>query len=429
MQKTSKIQEGLLQELEETRRQLMEAEDTIEAIRSGQVDALVLQNGGGHQLFTLQSADHAYRVFIEKMNEGAVTLNKQGIILYANSQFASMVRRPLSQVIGMRFDQFIALQSVSSYQKMVKNCLTGDCKGEVEIVQNDQYVPTQLSLNALELSSGISINIILTDLTLQKKTQKQLEDNNRQLELLNKTLEASNHDLQQFASVASHDLQEPLRKILMFGDLIRTRTGTKLDNTEQQYLDKIIASANRMKTLIIDILNYSRLSVNEGEFLPVDLNGLVKDLLDDFELVMEEKKARIISSDLAVLEVNRGQVRQLFQNLVSNALKFSNPAAAPIVKITGHHLAEKSFDSAEQENGPFYLITIEDNGIGFDEKYIPNIFALFERLNAKEKYEGTGIGLAITKKIVEKHDGIIHVKSKPGQGSKFQIILPVKRAQ
>lgn len=429
MQKPSKIQEDLLQELEETRRQLMEAEETIEAIRSGQVDALVLQKGDSHQLFTLESADHAYRVFIEKMNEGAVTLNKQGIILYANSQFACMLDRPLFQVIGMPFNQFLTSQSQSIYQKLVKACWSGDSKGEVEIVQNDQYIPIQLSLNALELSNGISINIILTDLTLQKKTQKQLEDNNRQLELLNKTLEESNHDLQQFASVASHDLQEPLRKILMFSDLIKTRTGLKLDSKEQLFFDKIIGSANRMKTLIIDILNYSRLSVNEGEFSPVDLNELVKDLLEDFELVLEEKKARIIASDLAIVEVNRGQVRQLFQNLVSNALKFSSPGVAPIVKINGRHLAEKSFDSAEQKNGPFYLISIEDNGIGFEEKYIPNIFALFERLNAKEKYEGTGIGLAISKKIVEKHDGVLDVKSKVGEGSIFQIILPVKHAQ
>jgi len=429
MRKPSKIQEDLLQELEETRRQLMEAEETIEAIRSGQVDALVLQKGDTHELYTLESADRAYRVFIEKMNEGAVTLNKQGIILYANSQFATMLDRPLYQVIGMPFDQFIAPQSQSIYKKLVSACWSGDCKGEVEIVQNDQYVPIQLSLNALELSGGISINIILTDLTLQKKTQKQLEDNNRQLALLNKTLEESNHDLQQFASVASHDLQEPLRKILMFGDLIKTRAGTQMDSREQLYFDKIIGSANRMKTLIVDILNYSRLSVNDGEFAPVDLNELVKELLDDFELVIEEKKARIIATELAVLEVNRGQIRQLFQNLVSNALKFSNPGIMPVVKITGRYLAEKSFGSPEQENGPFYLITIEDNGIGFEEKYIPNIFALFERLNAKEKYEGTGIGLAITKKIVDKHAGIIYVKSKPGEGSVFQIILPVKHAQ
>ncbi|MBO9562087.1 MAG: PAS domain S-box protein [Niastella sp.] len=429
MPKLPKIQERLLHELEETRRRLMEAEDTIEAIRSGQVDALVVQNGDGHQLYTLQSADHAYRVFIEQMNEGAVTLGKQGTILYANSQFAAMVGQPLSAVIGIPFYRFIVPAFQSFFRQLVEACGKSDCKGEVEIIHQERSVPVQLSLNQLELAESISINIIVTDLTLQKNNQQLLEDNYRQLELLNRTLEASNHDLQQFASVASHDLQEPLRKILMFGERIKISAGTKLDEREQQFLDKITGAATRMKTLIVDILNYSRLSVSDGVFLPVDLNELVKDLLEDFELVLEEKKAHIETSQLAVLEVNRGQVRQLFQNLVSNALKFSNPNVAPRVTISGRHLAEKSFDSADQADGPFYLISIEDNGIGFEEKYIPNIFSLFERLNAKEKYEGSGIGLAITKKIVEKHSGIMHVTSTPGQGSSFHIILPVKRAQ
>jgi light-regulated signal transduction histidine kinase (bacteriophytochrome) len=361
------------------------------------------------------------------MNEGAVTLNKKGTIVYANSQFARMVNRPLSSAIGMTFLSFIGPSSQPFYQQLVKACLTKDCKGEVELVHNDRLMPIQLSLNALELADGVFINLLLTDLTLQKNTQKQLEDNNRQLELLNRTLEESNHDLQQFASVASHDLQEPLRKILMFGNSIKTSDVIDAKSKQHQLLDKIIGAANRMKILIVDILNYSRLSVNEGGFTPVDLNELVLEVLEDFELVLEEKKAQMVTGRLATLEVNRGQARQLLQNLVSNALKFSNDSVAPLIKITGRHLAEKSFDSPEKKNGPFYLLSIEDNGIGFEEKYTPNIFALFERLNAKDKYEGTGIGLAITKKIVEKHSGMIDVKSKPGKGSTFQIILPVKR--
>jgi PAS domain S-box-containing protein len=429
MPKPSKIQTSLLQELEETRRRLMEAEDTIEAIRSGQVDALVVHNDDGHQLYTLQSADHAYRMFIEKMNEGAVTLNMQGNILYANSQFAAMVGQPLSVVIGTPFHSFVVPAFQSFYQQLAQACRAGDCKGEVEVIHHERSVPVQLSLNQLELAEEIFINIIVTDLTLQKNNLQLLEDNYRELALLNKTLEASNHDLQQFASVASHDLQEPLRKILMFSERIRNTTGTKMDEKEQQFLEKVIGAANRMKTLIVDILNYSRLSVNDGVFLPVDLNVLVKELLEDFELVLEEKKAEIVSSPLAVLEVNRGQVRQLFQNLVSNALKFSTPGLPPRVTISGRYLAEKSFDSVGKENGPFYLISIQDNGIGFEEKYIPNIFSLFERLNAKEKYEGSGIGLAITKKIVEKHHGIMHVSSRVGEGSTFEIILPVKRTR
>lgn len=426
MNNSIKSTEELLQELEETRRQLLEAEEIIEAIRTGQVDALVVQNGSKHQLYTLHTADHAYRVFIEKMNEGAVTLNRQGNILYANSQFAAMVCKPLSLIIGLPFMEFIAPASRPYYLGLFEISWSNDCKGEILLLCLDFTIPVQLSLNLLELADGVAMSIILTDLSFQKAAQQQLEDNNRQLEHLNKTLEASNHDLQQFASVASHDLQEPLRKIQLFSDLIKTSGKSNLSARELNYLDKIIASADRMKTLIVDVLNYSRLAGSEGGFSMVDLNRLVKDLLEDFELVIQEKQARIELSALAILEVNRGQIRQMIQNLVSNALKFSRPGVPPVVTITGRRLALKKFDSAPQADGPFYMICVTDNGIGFEEKYIPTIFALFERLNAKEKYDGTGIGLAITKKIIEKHDGLIHVKSKVGQGSEFQIILPVK---
>jgi signal transduction histidine kinase len=147
--------------------------------------------------------------------------------------------------------------------------------------------------------------------------------------------------------------------------------------------------------------------------------------LEDLELLIEEKKARIFISELPVLVGNRGQIRQAFQNLISNALKFAKSDKPPIVKIKGKRLAEKSFDSVEKEDGGYCLIQVSDNGIGFDEKYIPNIFSLFERLHSKEKYDGSGIGLAITKKIIQKHKGLIHVQSQEGIGSVFEIILPM----
>src|SRR5262249_51373419 len=155
------------------------------------------------------TADHAYRVFIEKMTEGALTLSREGIILFANSQFSDMTGLPLSGIIGLPFELFIAINNRPFYQKLFASAWEGDCKGEVEIVCRERYTPVQLSLTALELAEGISLSVIITDLTVQKASQRKLEENNRQLEHLNQTLEDSNHDLQQFASVASHDLQEP----------------------------------------------------------------------------------------------------------------------------------------------------------------------------------------------------------------------------
>ena len=248
-----------------------------------------------------------------------------------------------------------------------------------------------------------------------------------QLAEINQALEISNHDLQQFASIASHDLQEPLRKIQMFSHLMREKA-VDLSPDSKRYLQKIIDSSTRMRTLIIDILTYSKLSAHDFLVECVDLNEIVNDLLEDFELIVEEKKAKIIVTNLPCIDVNRGQIRQVFQNIISNALKFAKLDMPPVIEIKSKLIAEKSFSSKEQKEGPYCLISIHDNGIGFDEKYVQNIFSLFERLHAKDKYEGTGIGLAIAKKIIEKHNGLITAVSKEGRGAEFQIILPVSQA-
>jgi PAS domain S-box-containing protein len=419
----------LKKELEEVRRQLYEANETIEAIRTGQVDGLILHNGTEHQLFTLKTADHAYRVFIEKMSEGAITLNADGIILYANSQFAEMVGRPLSQVMGHSLKSFIAEASTPFYETLFQSAWKGDCKGEVEISHTQRNMPVQLSLSPLELPGTISLSIIITDLTVQKVAQKQLEDYNTKLEQLNRNLESSNYDLQQFASVASHDLQDPVRKMLLFANQLKAEAQDRFSETDERYLNKIISSASRMRTLISDVLNYSKLSEDDTGYSDVDMNDVLNEILEDLELAIKDKNAKIIAGELPCLEASRGQLRQLFQNLISNALKFAKTDVAPVIEIKAKRLAEKSFNSREEEGGAYCLLQVTDNGIGFDEKYIPNIFSLFERLHSKEKYEGSGIGLAITKKIIEKHHGLINVKSREGIGSEFEIILPFRHTK
>jgi PAS domain S-box-containing protein len=425
MESIKKTKQELLSEIEELNRQLEEANETIEAIRTGQVDALVVQGHSGHQLYTLKSADQTYRVFIEKMTEGAVTLNLEGIIVYCNSKFASMVNLPLSKVLGLPFQDFVAAESQKEYAELFKNCWKMDCRGELILQGEETRTPVQLSLTTLELDEGVSLSIILTDLTLQKETQKQLSAYNLQLEETNHALESSNHDLQQFASVASHDLQEPLRKIQIFSNLLTEKYGRAFNEESSRYLEKIVDSAGRMKMLIIDILNYSSLSSTKSEISCLDLNILVNDVLMDFDLIIQEKQAKVVVKNLPSIAVNKGQIRQVFQNIISNALKFTRTDSSPVIEISAKRISEKSLTSPEQEDGPFCMISIHDNGIGFNEQYTLNIFALFERLHPKDKYEGTGIGLAIAKKIVEKHNGLIHVKSKEGTGSEFIIILPV----
>jgi PAS domain S-box-containing protein len=423
---TYKSNEELLKEVEELRYQLAEANETIEAIRTGQVDALVVQGQNGHQLYTLKSADQTYRVFIEKMTEGAVTLNPQGLILYCNSQFASMVHCPLSEVIGRPFEEFVAEENKLQYNRLFEKCWASDCKGEVMLAAGESHRPVQLSLTTLELEEGISLSIILTDLTAQKKAQRQLLENNRQLEEINRALEASNHDLQQFASIASHDLQEPLRKIQIFANLLKENGASAAPSA--RHLQKIIDSSARMRTLIVDILNYSKLSADDHSRECIDLREIINELRDDFELVIAEKGAQIITGDLPCIDVNKGQIRQVFQNIISNALKFSRPGVPPFIEIKSKRIGEKTFHSPEDEQGTYCFISVQDNGIGFDGKYVQNIFSLFERLNPKDKYEGTGIGLAIAKKIIEKHQGLITADSSEGEGACFQIILPLSQS-
>ncbi len=269
-----------------------------------------------------------------------------------------------------------------------------------------------------------------TDIHEQKLANELLEikvaDRTSELMQINAELEASNHDLQQFASVASHDLKEPLRKIQVFSTIIRDKYLKEEQNGISSYIDRIINSSDRMSGLITDLLTFSRLSVS-SLFTETKIRKVVEEILVDLEISITEKKALIHIGELPVLEAIPGQIRQVFQNIISNALKFSRPEIQPEISIGSDFVDFKSPDAPTVEKGKFCRITVTDNGIGFDEKYLNKIFTIFQRLNSASAYEGTGIGLAIAKKIVDKHNGIITAKCKAGEGSSFIIILPVSQ--
>jgi signal transduction histidine kinase len=279
-------------------------------------------------------------------------------------------------------------------------------------------------------------NILKEEIEIRKKAEKDLSDLNHSLEKrveerteelfkINKQLESSNDDLQQYASVASHDLKEPLRKIQIYSD--KVRRSYLAENAEaDEYMQKIISSSQRMSRLISDLLNYSRLS-GEGLYKTTDINVILNELMADLEIPIAEKNAIVHIDTFPPMDVIPGQIRQLFQNILSNALKFSKKNVAPLVNINVVRIAEHELDSAEAENGNYCRITISDNGIGFNEMYKEKIFTMFQRLHSKEAFEGTGIGLAIVKKIVEKHNGIITVSSREGEGTTFTLVLPIRQ--
>jgi len=268
-----------------------------------------------------------------------------------------------------------------------------------------------------------------TDIHDQKTMADVLEhkvaERTSELQKINAALEVTNAELFQFASVASHDLKEPLRKIHMFSTLIKDRYMQDEQNGASDYINRIISSSARMTKLINDLLTFSRLSI-KSLFEQTDLNVVVQEVLADLELSIAEKDAIVKVEPLPVIDAVPGQLRQVFQNIVSNALKFSSTEYKPCITIKSETISasEAGLDLHEDD---CCKIEISDNGIGFDEQHAAKIFTIFQRLHGREKYEGTGIGLAITKKIIDKHNGVIYANSRIGEGSVFTIILPMKQ--
>lgn len=254
--------------------------------------------------------------------------------------------------------------------------------------------------------------------------EKKVEERTAELKEANSRLETSNSELQQYAFIASHDLQEPLRKIITFSHVTKERFIQSDEGL--QYINRIIASSERMRSLINDLLSYSKLS-NTTKFVQGNLNTLLNDTLNDLELIIKERNAELIIRELPSVELIADQMRQVFQNIISNALKFSKKDVRPVLKIWSDYTAEKSAESKVQEKGDYSRIYISDNGIGFNEQYLDKIFTMFQRLHGKAEYEGTGIGLSIVKKIIENHNGFVTAKSLEDEGTTFIIILPVKQ--
>lgn len=275
------------------------------------------------------------------------------------------------------------------------------------------------------------INGKLKDITLERMTRKQLEKQveARTLELqkLNNDLVKLNESLNQFAYVASHDLQEPLRKIHMYSDILQHSYKNKvLDETGLIYLDKILASSQRMSSLIKDLLAFSRVESAEQPKEKVELAGIIHNIIVDYEVLIQQKKATINVGDLPPVQAMPLQMNQLFYNMIGNALKFSKANVPPVVDIHSRILTKDEIEQYSNLKDKEYCeITISDNGIGFNPSFAEQIFVIFQRLNLKEHYEGNGIGLALCKKIVENHEGDISVTSKENEGTTFKIILPL----
>lgn len=259
----------------------------------------------------------------------------------------------------------------------------------------------------------------------RKISEEQVIELNRKLVENIDRLEAANKDLDRFAFMSSHDLQEPLRKIRTFTDLLYSKYKEVFNDDAVRYINRIQNAAERMQILVKDILEFSKLSNDKDRFVDTDLNILVGEVLSDMETMIQEKKATVNIKPLPSLEVNPGLMRPLFFNLIGNALKYSKKETDPVIDIYGEPDANDEDLNAVVKKKRFCRIYVKDNGIGFDQKYAEKIFDMFVRLHGKSEYQGTGIGLALCKQIVEKHQGYISALSTEKQGSTFIISLPM----
>ena len=393
-------------ELEKLRLRLDEAEETLNAIQNGQVDAVVVNGARGTQVFTLEGSDYAYRILIEDMNEGVALLTTDLSIYYCNSKLASMFEIPLENMIGKPITNFISQNQLKKCKIPIISDSDSSCKEEISRESAAGTLMTfQINISFLEKIEGYYV--IVTDLTEQKKAEQELHD-------LLKDLERSNQELQQFAYVSSHDLQEPLRTIASFTQLLERRYKGKFDSDADEFMDYIVEAAKRMQQMILDLLEYSRVSTNTDEFKEIDTVEALDEALFNLKGTIEKNNAVITHTNLPKVTADKSQLTKVFQNIIANAIKFKKENEQPKIRISAKKDPQKNQ----------YVFSIQDNGIGMDSQYVERIFTLFQRLHTRDEYQGTGIGLSVAKRIVERHGGFIWVESELGKGSTFYFTLP-----
>jgi two-component system, LuxR family, sensor kinase FixL len=402
----------------------------LKSSESGSSGALVFMhrrpNDSASLETSLAEARARKQAILESSLDPIITIDHKGFITEFNKAAEAAFGYPREKVLGTRPSDVLFPKSASAgAQNRIERYLgvgEGSLLGHrVEVTAGRADGTTFDAEMAMMISQeqGLpAMTFFIRDISRRKRAEEEQQRYATELE-------RSNRELEQFAYVASHDLQEPLRKIRTFGDRLQLKCAEKLDGEENDCLLRMQNAAERMQTLIEGLLSLSRVTTQAQKFVSVDLAQIASDVVVDLESQIERVGGRVELEHLPTIHADPLQMRQLFQNLIGNALKFHRVEVPPVVKVEGRFLhGRKDRNFAVTSADERCKITVEDNGIGFEEKYGDRIFGVFQRLHPRDVFEGTGIGLALCKKIVERHGGTIVAHSKPGVGSRFEIVLP-----
>lgn len=374
----------------------------------------------------LQKLKGRYELILNSAGEGIYGLDLKGKTTFVNPAAAKLTGWKVEEVIGkLEGEIFYRNQANGSPdgQTLLKD-QNGEHLNDQVFVRKDgaafpvEYVRSPI----LEKDRLVGAVVMFKDITERKRTEEALARKAAELS-------RSNNELEQFAYVASHDLQEPLRKIQAFGDRLKTKCDAVNLQEGRDYLERMQSAAARMQTLINDLLTFSRVISASQPFVQVDLGAVTKEVLTDLEVRIEQTKAKVEVGSLTTIDADPLQMRQLLQNLIGNALKFQTPGTQPVIKVQAQ-IQKDPLGGVDGEPGhDLCELTIQDNGIGFEEKYIDKIFAVFQRLHGRNEYEGTGVGLAVCRRITDRHGGTINARSKLGEGATFIVTLPVRQTK
>jgi two-component system sensor kinase FixL len=363
--------------------------------------------------------------------DGIISFDEEGIVDSFNPAAEPMFSCAAEEAIGRSIEFFLPslythTDAENEFQasQMARPPGKTLCIGSETVGRRDDgsSFPAEVTVSEMRLGKRRMFTAFVRDITRRKRAEEALK-------AFAERLARSNRELQDFASVAAHDLQEPLRKIQAFSDRLRARCEADLSEDGRRYLERIEGAAARMRRLINDLLAFSRVTSRGQPFERVSLAEVAHEVVADLETQIEAAQGQVVIGDLPEIDADRTQMGQLLQNLIGNGLKF-HAERSPVVTVSAHLLTgENSHGPRGGKNGPWCEISVKDNGIGFDEKYLDRIFTLFQRLHGRQEYEGTGVGLAICRRIAERHGGTITARSKPDQGAEFIVALPTRHAR